>query len=50
MLYKNKCKELIVEFPIVDCHITALLVCPQQGVLLAGTSKGTIRMYAWPMV
>ena len=50
VLYKNKCKDLIAEFPIVDCHITSLLVCPLQGALLAGTSKGTLRIYAWPMV
>ena len=50
VIYKNRCKDLIAEFPIVDCHITSLLVCPLQGALLAGTSKGTIRIYAWPMV
>ena len=50
VLYKNKCKDLIAEFPIVDCHITSLLVCPLQGAVLAGTSKGTLRIYAWPMV
>ena len=50
VLYKNRCKDLIAEFPITDCHITSLLVCPLQGALLAGTSKGTLRIYAWPMV
>lgn len=50
VLYKNRCKDLIAEFPITDCHITSLLVCPLQGALLAGTSKGSIRVYAWPMV
>jgi len=50
VLYKNKCKDLVAEFPIVDCHITSLLVCPLQGALLAGTSKGTLRIYPWPLV
>ena len=50
VLYKNRCKDLIAEFPIIDCHITSLLVCPLQGALLAGTSKGTLRIYTWPMV
>ena len=50
VVYKNKCKDLVAEFPIVDCHITSLLLCPLQGILLAGTSKGTLRVYLWPMV
>lgn len=49
VLYKNKCKELIAEFPISDCHITSLLICPIQGLLIAGTSKGTLRVYNWPL-
>jgi hypothetical protein len=49
VIYKNKCKELVAEFPIVDCHVTSLLLCPLQGLLLAGTSKGTLRVYSWPM-
>jgi hypothetical protein len=50
VVYKNKCKDLVAEFPIIDCHITSLLLCPLQGILLAGTSKGTLRVYTWPMV
>ena len=49
VLYKNKCKELIAEFPIIDCHITSLLICPIQGLMIAGTSKGTLRVYNWPL-
>lgn len=50
VLYKNRCRDLIAEFPITDCHITSLLVCPLQGALIAGTSRGSLRVYAWPMV
>ena len=50
VLYKNRCRDLIAEFPITDCHITSLLVCPLQGVLIAGTNKGSLRVYTWPMV
>jgi hypothetical protein len=50
VVYKNKCKDLVAEFPVIDCHITSLLLCPLQGILLAGTSKGTLRVYAWPMI
>lgn len=50
VLYKNKCKDLIAEFPIVDCHITSLLLCPIQGLMIAGTSKGTLRIFNWPML
>ena len=50
VLYKNRCRDLIAEFPIADCHITSLLVCPLQGALIAGTSRGSLRVYAWPMV
>lgn len=49
VVYKNKCKDLVAEFPITDCHVTSLLLCPLQGILLAGTSKGTLRVYSWPM-
>ena len=48
-LYKNKCKDLIAEFPIVDCHITSMLICSIQGLMIAGTSKGTLRIYNWPL-
>lgn len=50
VLYKNRCRDLIAEFPITDAHITALLVCPMQGVLIAGTNRGSLRLYAWPML
>lgn len=50
VVYKNKCKDLVAEFPVIDCHITSLLLCPLQGILLAGTSKGTLRVYTWPMI
>jgi hypothetical protein len=49
VVYKNKCKDLVAEFPITDCHVTSLLLCSLQGILLAGTSKGTLRVYSWPM-
>lgn len=48
-LYKNKCRDLIAEFPIVNCHITSILICPIQGLMIAGTSKGTLRIYNWPL-
>ena len=50
VLYKNKCKDLIAEFPITDCHITSLLLCPIQGLMVAGTSRGTLRIYNWPLL
>jgi hypothetical protein len=50
VLYRNKCKDLIAEFPIVDCHIISLLICPNQGLLIAGTSKGSLRVYNWPLL
>lgn len=48
-LYKNKCKDLVAEFPISDCHITSLLICSIQGLMIAGTSRGTLRIYNWPL-
>ena len=48
-LYKNKCKDLVAEFPIVDCHITSIIICSIQGLMVAGTSKGTLRVYNWPL-
>ena len=33
-----------------DCELTSLLLGKQQGVLFAGTSKGSIRVYLWPML
>ena len=48
-LYKNKCKDLVCEFPIVDCHITSLFISRTLGVLFVGTSKGDIRTYLWPL-
>jgi len=32
-----------------DCELTALLLGKQQNVLFAGTSKGSIRVYLWPI-
>lgn len=49
VLYKNKCKDLIAEFPIIDCHITSLLICSIQGLMILGTSKGALRVYNWPL-
>ena len=48
-VYKNKCKDLVAEFPIVDCHITSMFLSRTLGVLFAGTNKGDIRAYLWPI-
>ena len=33
-----------------DTELTSLLLSKQQSVLFAGTSKGSIRVYLWPML
>lgn len=48
-LYKNNCKELVAEFPIVDCHVTALCISRLLGVVFLGTNKGTVRVSLWPL-
>lgn len=48
-LYKNNCKQLIAEFPIVDCHITALCISRLLGVVFLGTNRGTVRVCLWPL-
>ncbi len=48
VLYRNFGKELIVEYPVEDgCYIVSLSVA--DGWLFAATSKGTIRVYKWPI-
>jgi WD40 repeat protein len=49
VLYKNKCRELVAEFPVTDCTITSLLISKALKVLFAGTSSGRIRVYLWPL-
>lgn len=33
-----------------DTELTSLLLSKQQSVLFAGTSKGSIRVYLWPIL
>ena len=33
-----------------DTELTSLLLAKTQSVLFAGTSKGSIRVYLWPML
>lgn len=46
-VYKNYGKELVVEYPVEDCYIISL--CVADGWLFAATSKGSIRVYKWPI-
>ena len=48
-LYKNKCKELVAEFPITDCHITALCISKSLGIVFLGTNEGKLRYCLWPL-
>lgn len=48
-LYRNNCKELVAEFPIIDCHVTSLCICKSLGVIFLGTNKGSVRVSLWPL-
>ena len=48
-LYKRHSKELVAEFEVQDCYITKLIISVAMKVLIAGTSKGTIRIMPWPL-
>lgn len=37
-----------MEFPVDDCYITSL--CVADGWLFAATSKGSLRVYRWPIL
>lgn len=39
-----------MEIDLEDCYITTLKLSKNSGFLLAGTSKGSIRVYLWPLV
>lgn len=48
-IYKDNCKKLVAEFPVVDCHITSLCISRNLGVVFLGTNKGTVRICLWPL-
>ena len=40
---------MVCEFPVLECSITAIKLSHKQKALFVGTSKGTIRIYSWPL-
>ena len=40
-------RNLIGEFPVRDCWVTQIAV--KSNLLFIGTSKGSIRVYPWPI-
>lgn len=49
VVYRNDCRELLAEFPIGDCTAESLCIAREISVLVVGTSKGTVRIYEWPI-
>ena len=47
VVYQNYGKELVVEYPVEDCHIVGM--CVADGWLFAATSKHSLRVYKWPI-
>ena len=46
-VYKDYGKELLVEYPVVDCYAVAM--CVADGWLFVATSKHSLRVYKWPI-
>jgi hypothetical protein len=47
-IYSDFGTNLIAEFPVTDCYIVDMEV--YENLLFAATSKGTIRIYHWPIL
>ena len=43
-------KNYMQLFTGADTELTSLLLAKQQSVMFAGTSKGSIRVYLWPIL
>jgi len=50
LIYKNNCKDLLMEYVNEECSYTKLLLSLQHGVIFCGTSRGSIRTHLWPPV
>jgi hypothetical protein len=48
VLYENLGSKLLAEFPIIDCYIVDIEV--YENIMFCATSKGTIRVYNWPIL
>ena len=48
VIYQNFGQKLIVQFPVKDCAIVSMEV--SGGLLFAATTKGTVRIYNWPIL
>jgi sRNA-binding carbon storage regulator CsrA len=49
VVYRDDCRELLAEFPVTDCTAESLFIAQEISVLVVGTSKGTVRLYGWPI-
>lgn len=48
-IYKNHCKEKLVEFISTDFDANAAVISQRHKTLIFGTNKGTIRVMLWPL-
>jgi len=48
VFYEEIGTKLLAEFPIVDCYIVDIEV--HENLMFAATSKGTLRVYNWPIL
>ena len=48
VLYENMGTKLLAEFPITDCYIVDIEV--YSNIMFVATSKGTLRVYNWPIL
>lgn len=48
VLYENLGSRLLVEFPVIDCYIVGMEI--SESLMFAATSKGTVRVYNWPIL
>ena len=48
VLYENFGQNLLVEFPLIDCYIVQMQLSGK--LLFVATSKGTLRLYNWPIL
>jgi hypothetical protein len=50
VVYNNEGKDLMFEYTVKDFSYTCLKLVPSAGVLLCGTSRGSVCVHLWPPV
>lgn len=50
IVYKNNCRDFLIDYVNDECSYTKLLISLQHGVIFCGTSRGSIRTHLWPPI